>query len=83
MTPGIAIAAARGLLMAEHKNRLAENGGYTKLNGHWAYGFFKRIGFVQRKPTTAKSKFSVEVFAVKKRKFLSDIVTTVEKEESL
>ena len=74
MTAGIAIAAARSLLMAEHKNRLAENGGYIKLNRHWAYGFFKRIGFLQRKPTTAKSKFSVEDFAAKKREFLNDVV---------
>ena len=54
MTAGIPIAAARGLLMAEHKNRLVENGGHIKLNRHWAYGFFRRMGFVQRKPTTAK-----------------------------
>ena len=72
---------ARGLLLAEHKNRLAENGGYIKLNQHWAYGFFKRIGFLQRKPTTAKSKFSVEDFAAKKREFLNDVVTTVDMEE--
>ena len=70
MTAGIAIAAARGLLMAEHKNRLVENGGHIKLNRHWAYGFFRRMGFVQRKLTTAKSKFSVENFAAKKKEFL-------------
>ena len=81
MTAGIAIAAARGLLMAEHKNRLFENGGHIKWNRHWAYGFFRRMGFVQRKPTTAKSKFSVENFAAKKKEFLDDLVTTVELEE--
>ena len=63
VTAGIGIAVARGLLMAEHKNQLAENGGYIKLNIHWAYKFFNRVGFVYRKPTTAKSKFSVEDFA--------------------
>ena len=81
VTAGIAIAAARGLLMAEHKNRLVENGGHIKLNRHWAYGFFRRMGFVQRKPTTAKSKFSVENFAAKKKEFLDELVTPVEMEE--
>ena len=81
VTVGIAIAAARGLLMAEHKNRLFENGGHIKLNRHWAYGFFKRMGYVQRKLTTAKSKFTVENFAAKKKEFLDDLVTTVEMEE--
>lgn len=70
VTAGIVIAAARGLLMAENKNRLVENGGHIKLNRHWAYGFFKRMGFVQRKPITAKSKFSMENFAAKRRNFL-------------
>ena len=81
MTAEIAIVAARGLVMAEYKNRLVENGGYIKLNRHWAYGFFRRMGFVQSKPTTAKSKFSVENFATKKKEFLDDLVTTVEMEE--
>ena len=54
LSSNVAIAAARGLLMAEHKNWLAENGGYIKLNRRWAYEFFKRVGFVHRKPTTAK-----------------------------
>ena len=66
LTAGIAIAAARGILMAEHKHRLFENGGHIKLNRHWAYGFFKRMGYVQRKLTTA---FTVENFAAK-RNFL-------------
>ena len=81
MTAGIAIAVTRGLLMAEHKNRLFENSGNIKLNRHWAYGFFKRMGYVQRKPTTAKRKFTVENFAAKKKGFLDDLVTTVEMEE--
>ena len=70
VTAGIAIAAARGLLMAEHKNRLFENGGHIKLNRHWVYGFFTRIGYVQRKPTTAKSKFTVKNLLLKRRGFL-------------
>ena len=81
VTAEIAIAAARGLLLAEHKNRLVEYGGHIKLNKHWAYGLFKRMGFVQRKPTTAKSKLNSENFAAQKKAFLEDLVTTVEMEE--
>ena len=81
VTAGIAIAATRGLLMADHKNKLVEKGGHIKLNRHWAYGFLRRMGFVQRKPTTAKSKFSVENFAAKKNEFLDELVTAVEMEE--
>ena len=69
VTAGIAIAAARGLLMAEHKNRLVENGGHIKLNRHWVYGFFRRMGFVQRKPTTAKS-LVWRILLLKRRNFL-------------
>ena len=83
VTAGIAIAATRDLLMVECKNRLFENGGDIKLNRHWAYGFFKGMGYLQRKPTTAKSKFTVENFAAKKEGFLDDLVTTVEMEEIL
>ena len=34
-TPGIGIA--RGLLLAENKNKLFEYDGHTKLNKSWAY----------------------------------------------
>ena len=81
MTVGIAIAAAKGLLMEEHKNRLVENGGHKKLNRHWVYGFFRRMGFVQRKLTTAKSNFSVKNFVAKKKEFPDELATTVEMEE--
>ena len=37
--------------------------------------------FVKRKATTAKSKLGVEDFAVRKRDFLADLVTTVEMED--
>jgi len=66
VTAGIAIAAARGLLLAENRHRLFVHGGHIKLNRHWAYSLFKRMGFVQRKSTTAKSKFNVENFVAKK-----------------
>ena len=39
------------------------------------------MNFVQRKATTAKSKYSVENFAEKKREFLDDLVATVQMED--
>ena len=53
---GIAIAAARGLVLAENRNKLFEYGGHIKLDRLWAYSLFGRMGLVQRKPTTSKSK---------------------------
>ena len=54
----IAIAAARGLLLAKDKKLLSENGGHIKLDKQWAYLLFRRMGFALRKPTTAKSRMS-------------------------
>ena len=36
VTAGIAIAAARGLLLVENKSKLFEYGGHIKLNRSWA-----------------------------------------------
>ena len=52
----IAVAAARGILLASNRNMLAEFGGPVELNRHWAYSLFKRMQFVKRKASTAKSK---------------------------
>ena len=43
VTAGITIAVARGLLLAEHMNKLGE---HIKLNRHWGYGLLRRLGFV-------------------------------------
>ena len=51
----IAMAAARGILMSTDKQRLVEFGRYV--NRHWAYSLLKWMKFVQRKATTAKSKY--------------------------
>ena len=37
LTARIAIAAARGLLLADNRNKLVEYGGHIELNRHWAY----------------------------------------------
>ena len=58
----------------------SEYGGHVDLNRYWALSLLSRMNFVQRKATTAKSKYSVENFAEKKREFLDDLVATVQME---
>ena len=77
----IATAAARGILRKCNRSMLAENGGPIQLNRHWAHSLLKRMKFVQRKATTSMSKHTMTNFKEQKRKFLSDIATTVEMEE--
>ena len=77
----IAIAAARGILMICTKTKLVEFGGYVQLNRHWAYALLKRMKFVQRKATTAKSKFTPVDYETLKKSFLADVVATVTMEE--
>ena len=81
MTAGIAIAAARGLLLAKNKNKLFEYRSHIKLNRPWVYTLFSRMGFVQRKPTTSKSKMKMTDLPTQKKAFLDELVTTVEMEE--
>lgn len=54
----IAMAAARGILLSYDKYMLAEFGGPVELNRHWAYSLLKRMKYVKRKATTAKSKYT-------------------------
>ena len=74
VTAGIAIAAARGLLLVENKSKLFEYGGHIKLNRSWAYALFNRMGMIQRKPTTSKSKMNITDFAHRKRHFLMTLL---------
>ena len=64
------------------KTKLKEFGGHVDLTRHWAHSFLTRMNYVQRKGTTAKSKFSDEDFAEKKKEVLEEIRVTVEMEES-
>ena len=50
----IAVAVAKGILVASNCNMLAEFGGPVELNRQWAYSLFKRMQFVKRKANTAK-----------------------------
>ena len=81
VSEGIAIAAARGLVIADDKNKFSEYGGHIKLNRSWAYALFNRMGLIQRKPTTSKSRMDGTDIATQKRAFLDDLVTTVQIEE--
>ena len=87
----VVMAAARGILKAYDRRRLADDEldddddeeeagsgvGYVRLNRHWAYSFLRRMNYVKRKATTAKSKYSVADFAEVKRSFLRSAVETV------
>ena len=81
MSPRIAMAAARGILLSFDKTKLVEFGGHVQLNRHWAYALLKRMKFVQRKATTAKSIHTAVDFAQLKKSFLADVVATVTMEE--
>ena len=81
ITARIAVAAARGILLACDRSKLMEFGGHIQLNPSWGYSLLGRMNFVKRKATTAKSKLSKEFFSVLKSQFLNDVVSTVELEE--
>ena len=76
----IAMAAAKGILLTCNRSMLAEFGGPVTLNRPWAYSLLERMQFVQRKVTTAKSKYTIENFSELKQQFLQDVVTTVSME---
>ena len=77
----IVMAAARGILLSCDKLMLEEYGGGVRLNRHWAHSLLKRMDFVQRRATTAKSKHSIADFSALKKSFLRDVVATVTMEE--
>lgn len=75
------MAAARGIVLKLDRSLLAELGGLVTLNRHWARSLLRRMKFIQRKATTAKSKYTVENFAEIKKAFLQDVVSVVTMEE--
>ena len=77
----IVMAAAHGMLLASDRSKLAEYGGHILLNRHWAYLFLRRMNFVQRRATTAKSKYPVSDFAEIKKSFLTSLIQIVTMEE--
>ena len=77
----IVTAAAQGILFAIDKSKLEEFGGNVRLNRFWAHSLLKRMNFVQRRATTAKSKHSIDNFSARKKSFLDDVCATVTMEE--
>ena len=81
MSSKIVMAAARDMLLACDRNKLAEYGRHIILNRQWAYSFLRQMNFVLRKASTAKSKHNVSDFAEIKGSFLTSLVETVVMEE--
>lgn len=54
MSYNILIGIAKGVVGANDRTLLKENGGKIEFSMTWAQSIFKRIGFVKRKATTAK-----------------------------
>ena len=77
VTASVVVAAARGILMSRDRTQLAEFGGHIELSREWAYHLLRRMKFVRRKATTAKSKHTPEDFAAAKTAFLDDVVAVV------
>lgn len=77
----IAMAAARGIVLKCQPSMLVENGGPFEATKYWAHSLLKRMKHVQRKSTTAKSKYTVANFAQKRKEFLQDIYDIVAMEE--
>ncbi len=73
----IVMAAAQGILLSCDMSKLEEYGGSVRLTRHWAHSVLKRIKFIQRRATTAKSKHSNADFCALKKSFLEDVVATV------
>ena len=58
-------------------SELTEFGGHIELNKSRAFSLLNRMKFVQRKSTTAKSKYTIDDFDGVKREFLDSVVDTV------
>ena len=54
----IAIAIGKGIVLANDRTLLKENGGSLNLDFSWCQSIFRRIGFTKRRATTAKQPVS-------------------------
>jgi hypothetical protein len=77
VTARIAMAAATGIMAAYDKSQLAQHGGHIEITRPWAYSILNRMGFVQRKCSTAKSRETTAHFQNLKRSFLNELRVTV------
>ena len=69
----IVIPAAKGLMMTLDQAKLTEFGGYMSFSKSWAHSLLHRMGYVQRKATTSKSKMTEANFSDLKQSFLSNL----------
>ena len=60
---------------------LAEYGGHISLCKSWAHLLLGRMGYVQRKATTSKSKYTAQNFSEVKQTFLNDLNAIITMEE--
>ena len=81
MSAGMAMAAAWEIVLTCDRSMLVEFRGHVELNRPWVYSLLHRMNFIQRKVTTAKSKYAIADFDHVKMEFLEDVVATVEMEE--
>ena len=72
VSPWIVIAAAKGLMITIDQAKLAEFAGYMSFSKGWAHSLLHRMGYVQRKATTSKSKMTEANFSELKQSFLSN-----------
>ena len=77
MSSKIVIGAAKGILLSCNHSLLSENGEPIVLTRSWAQSILKRMKFVQRKGTTAKSKFSGEQYSQLRVDFLEEVHSIV------
>ena len=73
----IVVSAANGIVKSLERSRLAEYGGPVQLTRSWARSVLRRMNFTKRKGTT-KSKISMEEFREVKKRFLKEIIDTVD-----
>ena len=50
----IAISIAKGIVLANDRSLLKENGGILEFHRTWCQSIFRRLGFSKRRATTAK-----------------------------
>ena len=77
----LVIAGAKGIVSAQDKSLLVENGGHILLNKEWARSLLSRMGFVKRKVSTSASKYTSTNFEQVKTEFLASVSDIVKMED--
>ena len=77
----LVIAGAKCILLSSSLSLLVEYRGPVTLIRLWAHSLLKRLKFVRRKDTTAKSKFTPGNFQQLEQSFLEEVWVIIEMEE--